>query len=154
MAQEKKGTSTGTSKSTEGKQSSKATIWNPAFVLNPGDPVISEASLRDAQKGKSGLVSKCLEKAFLLLEDMQELKGLRKCEVFLSFKTDLAKVSLYICTLLQFTRILYVGILTYVCMYNENRLCKHPSWPRSGLTMLCLNLGRQKQVCSIREGSD
>lgn len=69
-------------------------------MLSSGDLVIFKASFRDAQKGRSGLVSECLEKAFLLLEDMQELKGLRKCEVFLSLKRDLAKVSLYASTFL------------------------------------------------------
>ena len=61
----------------------------------------SEASLRDPHKGGSGLVSECLEKAFLLPEDMQELQGLRKCEVFLSLKRDLAKVRVYYLTLLS-----------------------------------------------------
>lgn len=62
-------------------------------MLSSGDFITSEASLRDAQKGRSGLVSKCLEKALLLPNDMQELKGLRKREVFLTLKRDLVKVS-------------------------------------------------------------
>ena len=55
----------------------------------------SEASLRDSQKGRSGLVLECLEKALLLPEDMQELQGLRKHEVFLSLKRDFTKVRFY-----------------------------------------------------------
>ena len=55
-------------------------------MLNLGDPITSEASLRDAQKGRSRLVSECLEKALLLPNDMQEFKGLRRREVFLSLK--------------------------------------------------------------------
>lgn len=47
-AQQKKGATTRLGKSTDGKQRSKATIWNLAFVLSLGDPVTSEASLRDA----------------------------------------------------------------------------------------------------------
>ncbi|KAL0004902.1 hypothetical protein SO802_012463 [Lithocarpus litseifolius] len=76
----------------ESEQQSKATIWNPAFMLSSGDPITFEASLRDDPKGRSGLVFECLEKALLLPDDMQELKGLRKCEVFLLLKRDLAKV--------------------------------------------------------------
>jgi len=63
------------------------------FVLSLRDLITSEASLRDAQKGRSGLVSECLKKVLLLLDDMQELKGLRKREVFLSLKRDLVKLS-------------------------------------------------------------
>ena len=40
-------------------------------------------------------MSECLEKAPLLLDDMQELKGLRKREVFLSLKRDLVKIGFY-----------------------------------------------------------
>ena len=53
-----------------------------------------EASFKDLYKGRSRLVSECLEKALLLPKDMQELQGLRKREVFLSLKRDLAKVRL------------------------------------------------------------
>jgi len=62
-------------------------------VLSSGDPITSKATFRDAQKGRSGLVSECLEKALLLPNDMQELKGLRKREVLLSLKRDLVNVS-------------------------------------------------------------
>ena len=85
-AQQKKGTSFGAGKGIESEQRSKATTWNPAFVLSSGYPVTSEASLKDAQKGRSGLVSECLKKALLLPDEMQELNGLRKHEVFLSLK--------------------------------------------------------------------
>ena len=74
------------------ENSSKAAIWNPAFTLSSGDLVMDEASLRDSQKGKFGILSECLEKALLLLEDMHELRSLRKREVFLELKRDLAKV--------------------------------------------------------------
>lgn len=94
--QQKKGPSEGASKSFEGEQGTKATIWNPAFVLSTRDPLTSEATLRDAQKGKSGLVSECLEHALLLPRDMHKLKDMRKREVFLSLKRDLAKVRLFL----------------------------------------------------------
>jgi len=38
-----------------------SSIWNPAFVLSTGDPVTFEATLWNAQKGRSGIVSECLE---------------------------------------------------------------------------------------------
>ena len=69
-AQQKKGTSTGVGRGIESEQRSKATIWNPAFVLNSRDSVTSEASLRGAQKFRSRLVSECLEKALLIPNDM------------------------------------------------------------------------------------
>ena len=94
-AHQKKGVTVGTGKGIEGEQRPKPIIWNLAFVLISGDPVTSEASLRDPQKGRSRLVLECLEKALLLPEDMQELQGLRKREVFLSLKRGLAKVRFY-----------------------------------------------------------
>ena len=54
--------------------------------------MLSDANLRDHQKGSSGLVVECLEKALCLPEDMQELRSFKKREVFLSLKQDLAKV--------------------------------------------------------------
>lgn len=77
---------------TEGEQRPKPTIQNLAFVLNSGDIVTSKAFFRDPQKGRSRLVSKCLEKALMLPVDMQELQGQRKHDAFLSLKRDLVKV--------------------------------------------------------------
>lgn len=53
---------------------------------------MDDASLRDLQKGRSSILSECLEKALLLPKDMHKLQSLRKCEVFLALKSDLAKV--------------------------------------------------------------
>lgn len=96
-AQQKKSTSSGSTKGAKGEQCSKAFIWNPAFVLSLEDPVMDDSSLRGPQKGRSSILSKCLEKALLLPEDMHELQSLRKSKVFLSLKKNLAKVciSLY-----------------------------------------------------------
>lgn len=58
----------------------------------------------------------CLEKVFLLLEDMQELKGLRRCEVFLLLKRDIAKVSLYAST--------FITTYSYPLCWNFN-VCLH-----------------------------
>ena len=88
--QQKKDPSEGAGKSTEGEQHTKALFCNPAFVLSTGDPVTSEAAMRDAQNGRT----ECLEHALFLPRDMQELKNMRKREVVLSLKRDLAKICL------------------------------------------------------------
>ena len=94
-------------------------------MLSSGDLVTSEASLRDAQKGRSGLVFECLEKALLLPDDMQELKGLRKREVFLSLKRDLAQVSR--APLLFYNSLILLNkTITCVSNFFENRQCKQP----------------------------
>ena len=72
-AQQKKRAPFGTFKSSEGEQHPKASVWKPLFMLSSRDPVMNDAFLRDPQKGRSGILSECLEKAFLLLEDMHEL---------------------------------------------------------------------------------
>ena len=61
-------------------------ICRPSFTLNSGGPVMSDANLRDHQKGRSGLVAKCLEKDLCLPKDIEELRSFRKREVFLSLK--------------------------------------------------------------------
>lgn len=91
-AQQKKGPFEGAKKSAKREQRTKATIWNPAFVLSTSDPLTFETTLTDAQKGQFELVFECLEQAMLLPRDMQELKDMRKREVFVSLKRDLAKI--------------------------------------------------------------
>ena len=91
-AQKKKNAPSGTSKSFEGGQHPKASIWKPSFVLSLRDPVMDNATLRDPQKGRLGILSECLDKTLLIPKDMHELQSLRKREVFLSLKRDLAKV--------------------------------------------------------------
>ena len=53
---------------------------------------MDNANLWDHQKGRLGILAECLENAFLLPEDMQELWSFQKREAFLSLKRDLAKV--------------------------------------------------------------
>ena len=57
---------------------------------------MDDANCRDPQKGRSGILAECLEKALLLPEDMQELWSFWKCEVFLSLKKDLTKFCSYL----------------------------------------------------------
>ena len=103
-AQQKKNAPSRASKGTEGGQHSKASVWKPSFVLSSKDPVMDDTTLKDLQKGRSGIFSECLEKALLLPEDMHELQSLRKCEVFLSLKRDLAKVYTYPSFLYTYTK--------------------------------------------------
>ena len=91
----KKNTSSGTLKELEGDKPPKHFVWRPLFTLSSGNPVLDDANLRDHQKGSSGFMAECLEKALCLLEEMQELRSFRKSEVFLSLKQDLAKVHDY-----------------------------------------------------------
>ena len=57
-----------------------------------GAPLPASASVRDL--GKAGYVADTVEQALLLLEDMADLRSLRRHEVFLSLKRDLAMVSI------------------------------------------------------------
>ena len=66
--------------------------WTPSIVLD-GVSLPSDASIRDFQQGKAGYIANAVEKALLLPSDMAYLKSIRKHEVFLSLKRDLAMVS-------------------------------------------------------------
>jgi len=56
-AQQKKNAHSGASKGTKGGQHSKASIWKPSFVLSSVDSVMDDTTLRDPQKGRSGILS-------------------------------------------------------------------------------------------------
>lgn len=74
----------------------------PPLVLD-GAPLTSDSSIRDFDNGRVGYVANSLEQALLLPQDMAELRNIKKHEMFLSLKRDLALV----CTPHIF---LYVGI--------------------------------------------
>ena len=65
----------------------------PALVLDRA-PLPADASIRNFQQGKPDYVANAVEHALLLPEDMANLRSLRKHEIFLSLKRDLALVSL------------------------------------------------------------
>ena len=65
--------------------------WTLAIVLD--EALLANASIRNFQQGKSGYVANAVEQALLLPEDMAEWQSMRKHEVFLSLKRDLALVS-------------------------------------------------------------
>ena len=70
-------------------------VWAPPLILD-GAPLLSDASIRNSQQEKVGYVADALEQALLLPSDMFDLRTMKKHEVFLSLKRDLAQVSLLI----------------------------------------------------------
>ena len=52
----------------------------------------SSSSIREFQQGRAGYVVDSVKQALLLPQDMEELKNLKKHEVFLILKKDLAMV--------------------------------------------------------------
>ena len=58
--------------------------------------MLADASVINFQQGRAGYVADTVEQALLLLKDMADLKSMRKHEVFLSLKRDLALVSFLI----------------------------------------------------------
>ena len=58
-----------------------------------GSPFLSDSSIKDFNHGRVGYVADTVEQALLLPRDMVELWNLKKHEVFLSLKRDLAMVS-------------------------------------------------------------
>ena len=54
--------------------------------------LLFDASIKDFQQGKVGYVANVVEQALLLPTDMADLRSMRKHEVFLSLKRNLAMV--------------------------------------------------------------
>ena len=67
--------------------------WNPPLMLD-GAPLHLNSSIRDFQKGKAGYMANAMEQPLLLLQDMANLRSLKKHKMFLTLKRDLAMVSL------------------------------------------------------------
>ena len=59
-----------------------------------GAPLLANASIRDYQGRKVGYVADIVEHALLFLDDMVELRNLKRHEIFLSLKRYLGMVSL------------------------------------------------------------
>ena len=73
--------------------------WTPTLMLDgalDGAPLPANASIRDFRGGTAGYVDDAVEQALLLPKDMVDLRSLKRHEVFLSLKRDLAMVSLSI----------------------------------------------------------
>ena len=65
--------------------------WLPAPMLH-GEPLMDNTSLRDFNKGEGTYVVDALERSLLLPVDMEDLKNLRRQELFLSMKRYLGMV--------------------------------------------------------------
>ena len=81
---------------TASERRSKALIWNPSFALDDS-PLLENASIRDFDGGRVGYITNTVEQALLLPRDMDELQNLKKHELFLFVKRDLALVTLLLC---------------------------------------------------------
>ena len=66
--------------------------WTPPLELDRA-PLSSDVSIRDFQGGTAGNVANAVEQSLLLPKDMADLKSMRKHEIFLVLKRDLAMVS-------------------------------------------------------------
>ena len=64
----------------------------PALVLDRA-PLLANASIKNFQQGKDGYMVDTMEQALLLPKDMADLRSIRKHEMFLSLKRNLALVS-------------------------------------------------------------
>jgi len=67
-------------------------VWNLALMLDEA-PLLVDTSIREFQQGRTGYVADAVEQALLLPGDIADLRSMRKHEVFLSLKRDLAMVS-------------------------------------------------------------
>ena len=83
-AQQRKGVE---SSSTAFERRSRVSNWNPVFELDDS-PLQEDASIRDFEGERAGYVANAVEQALLLPRDMDELRNLKKHELFLFVKRD------------------------------------------------------------------
>ena len=88
--------------------------WLPAPMLG-GEPLTSDASIRDYNGGIGCHVASVLEETLLLPKDMVELRGLGKNEVFLQAKRFLGMVC--ICLLKDIYLLLLSFIIIIIIFY-------------------------------------
>lgn len=87
-------------------------------MILDGAAIIANASIRSSQPGKVAYVADALEQALLLPEDMTGLRQMRKYEVFLTLKKELALVKLLASSSLLFVlHCLFVLFLFCCCLY-------------------------------------
>ena len=86
-----------------------------------GAPLPADASIRDFQQERVGYVANAVEQALLLPGDMANLRTMRKHEVFLSLKKDLALVSPlttlpfpFIIAIISFIFVLLIEFITFL----------------------------------------
>ena len=98
--------------------------WLPAPILN-GEPLLANTSICDFQGGLAGYVVEVVEQALLLPEDMAELRGMRRHEVFLNLKRYLAMVFPF-----PFSPICFLYPLPLILVSFLGKLFKPPSGQR------------------------
>ena len=70
----------------------RSPTWTFVIMLD-GAPLPVNTSIRDFQQRRASYVANTVEQMLLLLGDIANLRSMRKHEVFLSLKKDLALVS-------------------------------------------------------------
>ena len=75
--------------------STKVQAWNPPLVLN-GSPLPIYSSIKDFQQGKARYVANALKQPRLLPDDIADLRTMKKHEVFLTLKRDLALINAFL----------------------------------------------------------
>jgi len=101
--------------STAFERRSKVPVWNPTFDLDDS-PLREDASISDFDSGRAGYIANTVEQALLLPRDMDELRNLKKHELFLSVKKDLALVKF------PYPHYIYIYIYIYI-LPSKSFLC-------------------------------
>ena len=96
----------------------------PALVLDEA-PLPTDASIKNFQQGRAKYVADAMEQALLLLEDMADLRSMRKHEVFLSLKRDLALVS-------SLTALFFFFLIIILVFFNLHIFFERLSNPHTG----------------------
>ena len=95
------------SSSTAFEHRSNVPIWNPTFDLDDS-PLREDASISDFNSGRASYIANTIEQALLLPRDMDELRKLKKHELFLFVKRDLALVKF------PYPHYIYIYIYIYI----------------------------------------
>ena len=93
-------------------QQSEPRAWLPAPMLG-GKPLTDDASIRDYNGGIGCQVASALEETLLLPKDMEELRGLRRNEVFLQAKRCLGMV----CIVIFFQPPFFFSLFFFLCLF-------------------------------------
>ena len=107
-----------------GGQQAIVLAYAPPLVMD-GAPLPNDASIQDFQQGKAGYVANAVKQSLLLPNDMADLRFMRKYEVFLGLKRDLAIVSILV---LVFNFSLF-SFFFFLTIFSSSL---KPSKPRSG----------------------
>ena len=85
--------------------------WNPSLILD-GAPLPTDSSIHNFDNGRASYVANSVGQALLLPRDMAELRNLKKHEMFLSLKRDLA--------LVRFLPFSFITVTLLLFLYMSN----------------------------------